>query len=82
MQRPFKEVAKHKAMVQLLPTFIFLLLLAPPPEFFHQLGAVKGGYWFTFALFEFFILYMVIVRANRRWTPVFAIALTLASFIY
>ena len=81
-QRPFKEVAKHKAMVQLLPTFIFLLLLAPPPEFFHQLGAVKGGYWFTFALFEFFILYMVMVRANRRWTPVFAIALTLASFIY
>jgi peptidoglycan/LPS O-acetylase OafA/YrhL len=69
-------------MVQLLPTFIFLLLLAPPPEFFHQLGAVKGGYWFTFALFEFFILYMVMVRANRRWTPVFAIALTLASFIY
>ena len=81
-ERPFKEVAKHKAMVQLLPTFIFLLLLAPPPEFFHQLGAVKGGYWFTFALFEFFILYMVMVRANRRWTPVFAIALTLASFIY
>ena len=81
-QRPFKEVAKHKAMVQLLPTFIFLLLLAPPPEFFHQLGAVKGGYWFTFALFEFFILYMVMVRASRRWTPVFAIALTLTSFIY
>ena len=81
-QRPFKEVAKHKALVQLLPTFIFLLLLAPPPEFFHQLGAVKGGYWFTFALFEFFILYMLMVRASRRWTPIFAIALTLASFIY
>lgn len=37
-KRPFKEVVRHKAMVQLLPTFIFLLLLAPPPEFFHQLG--------------------------------------------
>jgi len=81
-ERPFKEVAKHKAMVQLLPTFIFLLLLAPPPEFFHQLGAVKGGYWFTFALFEFFILYMTMVRASKKWTPVFAIALTLASFVY
>ena len=81
-QRPFKEVAKHKAMVQLLPTFIFLLLLAPPPEFFHQLGAVKGGYWFTFALFEFFILYMTMVRASRRLTPIFAITLTLVSFIY
>lgn len=81
-QRPFLEVSKHKAMVQLLPTFIFLLLLAPPPTFFHRLGAVKGGYWFTFALFEYFILYMVMVRASRRWTPVFSIALTLSSFIY
>jgi peptidoglycan/LPS O-acetylase OafA/YrhL len=76
------EIIKHKAMVQLVPTFIFLLILAPPPEFFHQLGAVKGGYWFTFALFEFFILYMLMVRASRRLTPIFAIALTLASFIY
>ena len=51
-RRPFREVIRHKAMVQLLPTFIFLLLLAPPPEFFHQLGTLKGGYWFTFVLFE------------------------------
>ena len=81
-QRPFKEVAKHKAMVQLLPTFIFLLLLAPPPFFFHQLGTLKGGYWFTFALFEYFILYMVMIRISRKWTPVFAVALTLGSFLY
>ena len=80
--RPFKEVAKHKSLVLLLPTFIFLLLLAPPPFFFHQLGAMKGGYWFTFALFEFFILYMIMVRASRRWAPIFTIALTLATFIY
>ena len=75
-------VARHKAMVQLLPTFIFLLLLAPPPEFFHQLGAMKGGYWFTFVLFEFFILYMVIVRIGKPWTPILAIAITIASFFY
>jgi len=80
--RPFKEVAKHKSLGLLLPTFIFLLLLAPPPLFFRQLGAMKGGYWFTFALFEFFILYMIMVRASRRWAPIFTIALTLASFIY
>ena len=80
--RPFKEVAKHKAMVQLLPTFIFLLLLAPPPEFFHQLGTLKGGYWFTFALFEYFILYMVIVRISKKWSWLFAIFLTIATYIY
>ena len=78
----FKTVARHKAMVQLVPTFVFLLLLAPPPEFFHQLGAMKGGYWFTFALFEFFILYMIIVRAGKYWTPILAFSLTIASFIY
>ena len=81
-ERPFKEVAKHKAMVQLLPTFIFLLLLAPPPFFFHQLGTLKGGYWFTFALFEYFILYMVMIRVSRKWTPVFAVAVTLCTFLY
>ena len=80
--RPFKEVVRHKAMVQLLPTFIFLLLLAPPPFFFHQLGTVKGGYWFTFALFEYFVLYMLMVRISRRWTPVMALALTIGTFIY
>ena len=81
-RKPFKTVARHKAMVQLVPTFIFLLLLAPPPEFFNQLGALKGGYWFTFVLFEFFILYMLIVRAGKHWTPILAITITITSFIY
>ena len=76
------EIIKHKAMVQLVPTFIFLLILAPPPEFFHQLGALKGGYWFTFVLFEYFILYIVIERAGRIWSPILAVAITLASFFY
>ena len=80
--RPFKEVVKHKAMVQLVPTFIFLLLLAPPPEFFRQLGTLKGGYWFTFALFEYFVLYMVIIRVSRKWSFLFAIAITIATYIY
>ena len=80
--RPFKEVAKHKAMVQLVPTFIFLLLLAPPPFFFHQLGTLKGGYWFTFALFEYFILYMVIIRISKKWSALFAVDITIATFLY
>ena len=81
-QNSFKAVARHKAMVQLLPTFIFLLLLAPPPEFFHQLGTLKGGYWFTFALFEYFILYMIIVRISRKWSFLMALAITLGAFVY
>ena len=80
--RPFREVVKHKAMVQLVPTFIFLLLLAPPPEFFRQLGTLKGGYWFTFALFEYFVLYIVIIRVSRKWSFLFAIAITIATYIY
>jgi len=79
-QRPFKEVIRHKAMVQLLPTFIFLLLLAPPPEFFHQLGTLKGGYWFTFVLFEFFVLYLLIVRLPKLWRPWVALTIALAAF--
>ena len=79
-QRPFKTVARHKMMVQLLPTFIFLLLLAPPPFFFHQLGTLKGGYWFTFVLFEFFILYMLIVRLGKKWSPWVALMITIGSF--
>ena len=80
--QPFWKVTRHKMMVQLVPTFIFLLLLAPPPEFFHQLGALKGGYWFTFALFEFFILYMLIVRLCRRFDFGMALLITLGSFCY
>lgn len=78
--RPFKEVIRHKAMVQLLPTFIFLLLLAPPPEFFHQLGTLKGGYWFTFVLFEFFVLYLLIARIGKVWRPLVALAIALMAF--
>jgi fucose 4-O-acetylase-like acetyltransferase len=69
-------------MVQLVPTLIFLLLLAPPPFFFHQLGAVKGGYWFTFVLFEFFVLYMLIVRIGNKWSPWVTLVITIGTFYY
>ena len=80
--RPFATIARKKFMVQIVPTFIFLFLLAPPPLFFHQLGALKGGYWFTFVLFEFFILNMLIVRLDSKWRPWVALAIALASFVY
>lgn len=77
-----RSIVKHKFMVQIVPTFIFLLLLAPPPEFFHQLGALKGGYWFTFVLFEFFLFYMLSVRCCWRWTWLVALAISIGSFCF
>jgi len=79
-RRPLLEVIRHKAMVQLLPTFIFLLILAPPPEFFHQLGTLKGGYWFTFVLFEFFVLYLLIARFDAKWSPLVVLFIALSTF--
>ena len=77
-----KAVVKKKFMVQIVPTVIFLLLLAPPPLFFTRLGAVKGGYWFTFALFEFFVLYILSVRFCRKGSLIIAILISIAAFCY
>jgi fucose 4-O-acetylase-like acetyltransferase len=80
--QPFWSVARKKFMVQIVPTFIFLLLLAPPPLFFSRLGATKGGYWFTFALFEFFLLYMLSIRTSRKWSALLAVVLSFSAFCY
>lgn len=76
------SVAKHKFMVQIVPTVIFLLLLAPPPLFFSRLGATKGGYWFTFVLFEFFIISMLSERFCKKWGLLIAIVLSVSSYFY
>lgn len=85
-----KSVVKKKFMVQIVPTFIFLLLLAPPPLFFSRLGATKGGYWFTFALFIFFLLNifssrLVRKRSNKQqdWLLfAFAFIISISAFYY
>jgi len=77
-----KATIRHKFMVQIIPTFIFLLLLAPPPLFFSRLGATKGGYWFTFALFEFFLLTIFSEKYLKKWGGVFAVAISAMAFCY
>ena len=77
-----KNTIKHKFMVQIVPTVIFLLLLAPPPLFFSRLGATKGGYWFTFALFEFFLLCIFAERYLKKWGGAFALVISVAAFCY
>ena len=77
-------------MVQIVPTVIFLLLLAPPPLFFSRLGATKGGYWFTFALFVFFLLYILsswlvrkrAVKQQDVFLFVFALVISVSAFLY
>ncbi len=77
-----KRTIKHKFMVQIVPTMIFLLLLAPPPLFFSRLGATKGGYWFTFTLFEFFLFCIFSERYLKKWGGAFAIVISAAAFCY
>ena len=61
-----KQTIRHKFMVQIVPTVIFLLILAPPPLFFSRLGATKGGYWFTFLLFIFFVLHIFLSWITKK----------------
>lgn len=61
-----KHTIRHKFMVQIVPTVIFLLILAPPPLFFSRLGATKGGYWFTFLLFIFFVLHIFLSWITKK----------------
>lgn len=82
VRESIRVVVKKKFMVQIIPTVIFLLLLAPPPLFFSRLGATKGGYWFTFALFEFFLLYLFSGRLFKRWSGVFALVISIVAFCY
>jgi len=77
-----RQTVKRKFMVQIVPTFIFLLLLAPPPLFFSRLGATKGGYWFTFALFEFFLLCIFSERYLKKWSGAFALVVSVSAFCY
>ena len=91
----FWEVLRHKLRVQIVPTVVFLLLLvsvdnlsAPaniPHTFFNSLGATKGGYWFTVALFEFFVIYMLSSlawRKRERWKGILALVISVIAFCY
>ena len=85
-----KRVVKNKFMVQIIPTFIFLLLLAPPPLFFSRLGATKGGYWFTFALFIFYLLNVssswlvkkLTIKQQDLFLFAFALIVSVSAFCY
>jgi len=82
-----QQVIHNKFMVQIIPTFIFLAL-HERTNFFHQLGAFKGGYWFTFGLFVFFCLYILSSLLFRRcrykdwWMFLTALVISMAASWY
>lgn len=82
-----RQVISHKFMVQIVPTVIFLAL-HERTQFFHQLGAFKGGYWFTFGLFVYFCLYILSSLLFRRcrhrdgWMLLTALAVSIAASWY
>ena len=85
-----RSIVKKKFLVQIVPTFIFLLLLAPPPLFFSRLGTTKGGYWFTFTLFIFFLLNIFsswfVSKRNTKQQDIllfcFALFISVLAFLY
>lgn len=60
IDRPTKEIIKQKFMVQIVPTAFFLLLYLGVFGYlsFDSFGSDKKGYWFTYVLFEFFVIYL------------------------
>lgn len=55
-----KKVLKKKFMVQIIPMAVFMTLFLIIFDYWElkSLGSDKKGYWYTFVLFEYFILYI------------------------
>ena len=60
IDRPTKEIIKQKFMVQIVPTAFFLLLYLCVFDYlsFDSFGSDKKGYWFTYVLFEYFVIFL------------------------
>lgn len=60
IDRSTKEIIKQKFMVQIVPTVFFLLLYLCVFGYLSldSYGSDKKGYWFTYVLFEFFVIYL------------------------
>ena len=56
-----RSIIKHKFMVQIIPTAVFMLLYLVMFNLLDvsSFGSDKKGYWYTFVLFEYFVLYIL-----------------------
>ena len=57
--RTVNNILNKKFMVQIIPFLFFFLLYLYVFDYFDitSFGSDKKGYWFTFVLFEYFVLY-------------------------
>lgn len=66
------QITSKKFAVQIVPSVVFMLLYLYAFDMMDvsALGSDKRGYWFTFVLFEFFLIYIgAEALLNRRNTP-------------
>lgn len=78
-----KSFIKTKFMVQIISTAIFFLLFCFLNElnYVERLGNMKAGYWFTIALFEFFVLYCLSVLFTNRGNDLTIIGIAFILYI-
>ena len=88
-----KQILKKKFMVQIIPFAVFFLLYMYVFDILSvdSLGNGKNGYWFTFSLFEYFVVYVLLVflfqknamsDSGELKVLFFVIILSAASFYY
>ncbi len=86
------NILKKKFMVQIIPFLFFMILYASifnEPEY-HSSFEGKYGYWFTFSLFEYFVIYIAIEALfNKHSTNklefvvlLFMLALSVMAYYY
>lgn len=67
-RKTIQSVLRKKFMVQIIPFSVFFLLYLYVKDCIDlkYLGSDKHGYWFTFVLFEFFVLYVLLAFLFQR----------------
>ena len=60
-KQTFTSMIRKKFMVQIVPTAVFMLLYLTMFNLLDisSFGSDKKGYWFTFVLFEYFVIYIL-----------------------
>lgn len=66
------SMLRKKFMVQIIPTMIFMLLYLTIFNLLNlsSFGSDKKGYWFTFVLFEYFVIYILaeaLLNKHNTW---------------
>ena len=90
--KTIKSILKKKFMVQIIPMAVFMTLFLILFDYMEpaSFGSDKKGYWYTFVLFEYFVLYIgaeVLFNKNKTakgeiYVFLSVLFISLASFYY